>query len=337
MKPLTKSLSNLNKTLPLILIIIFLSIAMTPARAIDPTPLVYIDTPTKTGTTDETFTVTILAKDFSNLYTWQAGLYWNPAVLTATTLYGGPTLTDDVFDTIAPTRTTLWMPGAINNIAGKIGYSSQALTGAGGVDGALGVSYKLMKVDFKFTASGTSDLHLIDVMLVDATVKRMSINIIDPYTAIVDTTLYPIEILTNSTGTTGTKLHSHAFNTNLKQLSYNITSREKRGTITTTGFSNVTIPRNLMWVDAPAEWSVTINGAPPLTTPDVKENGTHYFVYFTYTHIDGELQIKILSKYVVPEFPAILLPALLIVLTLLAIILGKRTWSTKGRGRLIAK
>ena len=335
MKTLRKSIVNLYKTLPLVSILIFLSISTTPISHASPssTPLVYVDMPTKTGTTGETFTATIFAKDFSNLYTWQVGLTWNPVVLNVTTFYGGPGLTDGVFSVLAPGRTTLWMQGGLDNTAGRLYYSAESLTGAGGVTGTAGTDYKLMKVDFEFTASGTSDLHLRDVMLIDDTSDHMSINIIDHYTAIWDEIGYPNIILTNSTGRTGTKLHSHAFNPDMKQLSFNVTSKAERRhggmMVDTKGFCNVTISKNFMWVDTLSDWGVTVNGAPPLASPDIKEDDTSYYVYFTYNHTDGELQIQILSKYFVPEFPAILIPLLLMVLTLLGAIFGKRFWSRK--------
>jgi len=335
---LRKRISNLNKTLPLlsISILILLGIATTPISHSDPspTPLVYIDTPTITGTTG-TFNITILAKDFTNLYTWQAGLSWNSTVLNATNLYAYAALTDDVFDVLAPGRYTLWQAGTIDNTTGRLSLSAQALTGtAPGVNGVSGVSYKLMKVEFKFKVSGTSDFHLTDAMLVDVppTANQMPIQIIDYFTAFWGGTGYPVVILTNSTGTSTTKLHSHTFNPDLKQLSFNITSRAQRKFggvyVNTIGFSDITIPKNFMWVDALTEWSVTVNGAPPLAL-DKEVNATHYHVYFTYNHINGELQIKITSKYAVPEFPAILLPALLMILTLLATILGTRIYSMK--------
>jgi len=98
---------------------------------------------------DDTFSLFVMFKDFTNLYTWQVEIGFDPTKLMVADFQGGPELPDSVFKVLALGRFTLWMKGAIDNTAGYIYYSAEALTGAGGVNGAPGVGYKLMRINFK--------------------------------------------------------------------------------------------------------------------------------------------------------------------------------------------
>ena len=321
------------KNLALISLIAFLSITMLPrCEASSSVGVVYCDPLRVVGNADQILNVTVMAKDFTNLYTWQAGLNWNATILNCTALYGGPSLPEDVFDVLAPGVFTSWISGTIDNTAGKLTYSAHSLSGVDGVTGAPGVAYKLMKLTFKFKMSGFSDLHLSDVILLPPA-WGMPNNIIDVFTAWGN---YVVTILTNSTGETKTNIYAHTFNYNNKELSFNFTSITKRDyATTTTGFCNVTIPKDLMWVDNLAEWAVLVNGAAPLTK-QATENATHYFVYFIYNHIGTIakpeiLQIKIVSTYAIPEFPVTIILLLLMTSTLIAATLSKTLRSRKLR------
>jgi len=334
---------NTKKTVPLIFLLVFLAIAMLPTcKAQSSAPTVYIDPPTIVGEADEEFTATILAKDFTDLFTWGLGLTWNPAVLECTEFRFWVTLAHDVFDDLAPGRLQLGIPGTIDNVAGEITLTSQSLTDKtlGGVNGVPGVSYKLMEVDFKVKVSGFSDLHLKYVSLLNRESKHPSINIIDVFTAWEED--YAVKILTNSTGISGTDIFGHLLTPEEKQISFNMSSvSERDSTLATTGFCNVTIPNNLIWVDDESDWVVMVNDNPPLSI-DIKQNATHYFIYFTYNHIGtmtnpGILTVEIIGKHVIPEFPTAVILPLLIALTLIPVILEKLLWSTKRRDRIIAK
>ena len=93
----------------------------------------------------------------------------------------------------------------------------------------------------------------------------------------------------------------------------------------TTGFCNITIPTDLMRGDP---WLILINDTITPETIIIDGNGTHTFLYFTYPH---NAHIEISGTWVVPEFPTTLLLPLLIIVTLAAVILRKKLWSTKHR------
>lgn len=327
------------KNMTLIFLTAFLSITMMPrSEAAATVGLVYCNPLRIVGEADQSINVTVMAKDFTNLYTWQAGLQWNSTVVNCTALYGGPSLPGNVFDVLAPDVYTSWIPGTINNVAGKLTYSAHSLSGEDGVTGTPGVAYKLMKLTFKFKISGYSDLHLSDVILLPPS-YGMPNNILDAFTAWND---YVVTILTNSTGETKTNIYAHTFNTDAKEISFNLTSITRRDyAIATIGFCNLTIPKNLMWVDDLSEWSVLVNGAAPLSLART-ENSTHYFIYFTYNHIGtiakpGTLKIQIKSTYAIPEFPSATILLLFLAFTLTAVLMGKLLRSTRYKGKVIAK
>jgi PKD repeat protein len=132
-------------------------------KAFAGTPTMAIRPSKSTGLAlDEIFTVDITFRDFSDMYSWQVGIQWDPTVLEATgnVLYGKVSWPESVFAVLAPTRSTNPMPGTIDNVAGKI-YPpyAEALTGTGGVTGTAGTEYKLMRVEFRvrgFAPSGTN-------------------------------------------------------------------------------------------------------------------------------------------------------------------------------------
>ena len=340
---LRKVILNIRKMLLLTCLLILLAIVVsTTGKASSSTPIatVYIVPPTIAGETGEEFDATVMAKDFENLFGYGLGLHWDPNVMNCTEFRIGNTLADDVFDVLAPGRMILAMPGAIDNTLGRITLSAVTLTGATGVTGDSGVAYKLMEATFKVKASGVSDLHIRDLMLGDPDANQMPVEIIDFFTAWEEN--YPVVILTNSTGITGTNIFGHLFSPDDNTISFNLTSVSERdwspgGTF---GFCNVTIPKDLLWVDDLSEWAVKVNGNPPASI-DPKFNGTHYFIYFTYDHTGTilspeTLEIQIEGKYSIPEFPTATILPLLTILTLIAVILGKLLWSKKRRGHISA-
>jgi parallel beta-helix repeat protein len=76
-----------------------------------------------------------------------------------------------------------------------------------------------------------------------------------------------------------------AFNQPNKEISFYVTGPD--GTI---GFCNVTIPKALLWVETPDEWTLLIDGSLPIFLA-ITENATHNSLYFTYTHSTHEARI----------------------------------------------
>lgn len=129
-------------------------------------------------------------------------------------------------------------------------------------------------------------------------------------------TVYRVPISTNST------IAAFRFNQTWAQISFNII-----GTTGTIGFSNVTIPKKLLWVEPLGQWLVFADGLP--VTPIVTEDTENTYLYFTYSHSTKTIQI--IGTNVVPEFPPATIVSLLTILTLLAIVFAKRRFPRKPK------
>jgi len=337
----------MKRALVLTCLILTLGLCMSMPKNVHADPpdpaLIYMDPPTIVGETiGQTFSAFMMVKDFADMYLWQAGLYFNPAVLKCNSVDGGPTLTDDVFDVLT-TNPTMYVPVSINNALGKVGSGSQGLVGVvPGVTGVAGVGYKLLKFNFEVIGVGVSDLHIHSMFILNSVGTKMKLNLLDVFTAVYppsDGTLYPVYILTNSTGTANPTcgLSQHLFTPTNKELNFTVTISTA---VSPKGFCNVTIPKTLMSCTDINAWAVLINAASPLSFPTPTQNGTHTFIYFEYNQPSASpytLKIQIKSTWVVPEFPTAIILPLLMMITLITVILGKLLWSTKRRGRIIAE
>jgi hypothetical protein len=297
-------------------------LAVKPASANSTIALVYLDPPTITGNVGDIFNVTIMAKNFAILNTWQAGLSFDPDALEALDVYSGNDIADDVFDLLAPGNTTIWFEGAPFNTEGYVSYTAVSLAGGANVTGTPGTSYKLMTVKFRLKMAGTFEAHLRDVMLLTPSPDQFNIplEILDYFTPSWGGTEYLIAILTNSTGDTDSTIRGHYFNQTLGQIGFNITCSSERnfgeGVVYTDGFCNVTIPTNFMW----GTFTVKLNDVTTSFTEST--NGTHKFIYFTYVH-GPPYSIKIESTEVIPEFNSLHF-LLLLLITAIAVITARK-------------
>jgi hypothetical protein len=145
-----------------LILIVFLSIPVTafllshfaiqPVYAADLYVVTYLEPANITGLNiGDTFNITVLIKDFTAIYGWQAGLQWNASLLDAENVtFGKISWPESIFAVLAPFRSSNPMPGTIDNVVGQI-YPpyAEGLTGVGGVNGTTGTGYKLMRVAFR--------------------------------------------------------------------------------------------------------------------------------------------------------------------------------------------
>jgi len=116
----------------------------------------------------ETFEVNVTVSEVVDLYSWQAGMTFNPDVLEALSFSEGLFLRQG--------GTTIFVNGTIDNTAGVITYHACSLTGnVLGVtgNGTLGI------IVFKVKDYGNSTLHLIDVTLLDSESAETPRNLVD--------------------------------------------------------------------------------------------------------------------------------------------------------------
>ena len=116
---------------------------------------------------------------------------------------------------------------------------------------------------------------------------------------------YMVRVDANST------VSAPVFNQTQKQLGFNITGLHK-----TTGYCNVTIPKNLLG----GPFTVFLNGT--VITHVLTENSTHAFVYFNYNHSTHSAQI--IGTTAVPEFPTIFATTLLFTILTIMLTLTRR-------------
>jgi hypothetical protein len=129
---------------------------------------------------------------------------------------------------------------------------------------------------------------------------------------VVDGTVFSVSTESNST------IANFQFAKEEKQISFEFT-----GLSGDCGFCNVSVPKNLMWVDSPDEWTITVNGnSSAIQDKQITDNETHYLIHFTCK--TSTVSITILSKYVVPEIPLYHILPLLMLLALPAIILHRK-------------
>jgi hypothetical protein len=131
----------------------------------------------------------------------------------------------------------------------------------------------------------------------------LSLPLFASYDILWEAASYPIHTLANSTIT------DLIFNQPQRQIRFNIT-----GPSGTAGFCNVTIPKGLLQGDG---WTITINGV-IISTFTSTENATHTLLSFLVTH-GSTSSIVIQGTWVIPEFPPIMILALLLSLSLLAL------------------
>jgi parallel beta-helix repeat protein len=104
-----------------------------------------------------TFNVDIIASSFQNLWTWRAGIQWDPTILECVSYAWG--------DFQAYAGTTEQSPPTINNSVGKASKPALESAFRGGFAPISVSELKLMTITFNAIKAGTSPLKLIDVSL----------------------------------------------------------------------------------------------------------------------------------------------------------------------------
>jgi len=107
-------------------------------------------------------------------------------------------------------------------------------------------------------------------------------------------------------------------------LTFNVT-----GASGTAGFSNVTIPKGLMWINVGQSWLITVNGADVTSLCTITQNSTHTSIYIPYSH--SQQTIDIVAPNAIPEFPAVALVPIFMVVILFATLLTIKSNSKKRK------
>jgi len=239
-----------------------------------------------------TFQVTVNIANTADLFAYGFSMSWERLLIRADSVDWSGNILEGQPDGYSPAVTFF------NNL----GYLVASVTTIGTNPGVYG-SGLLATFTFAVDAEGLTGLHLDDVELYDSTITLIpDYTTADGYFSNVASTIktFPV-ILTEGTWMvpieTNTYLTGFAFSGGSKTITF--TSSWGSGT---SAFSNVTIPNDLLG----GPYTVTVDGvdATPGSQPS---NGTHSFLYITYT--TSTPTIVITGTTVVPEFPtALLLP-----------------------------
>jgi hypothetical protein len=170
-----KTRLKMNATLAMLLLTIAACAVFLPRESFGADtlqPVMYI-TPSPTlikGAKDSTFNLMLMIQNFSCLYTWQAGLKWNPAVLSMTgEALGDSELPNNVFHVLEePGWENAIFVGSINNTAGTMSIASQSLSrNVTGVNatGTLADGYNCMELTFMFVGVGSTAVNITNVKL----------------------------------------------------------------------------------------------------------------------------------------------------------------------------
>jgi hypothetical protein len=101
--------------------------------------------------------VTVSVADIADLFAWQFSLQFDPSILQASSIAAGSFLSGS--------GPTLFIPGTIDNDAGRIGFIIETMQGF--VPGASG-SGALAQIGFDVVGAGTTALNFGDVVFLDS-------------------------------------------------------------------------------------------------------------------------------------------------------------------------
>jgi len=239
-------------------------------------------------------TVNINISDAVNLWSAQAGLKFNPAILECTGVAIGE------FWKRQGEGLYLWMPGTINNTAGEVAYCGMSFASPAVPQSGSGT---LMTATFKVKAAGISDIHLTNVKTNTKTGSTISVTpcrVLEKFTLLVDSSPYVVSILHNATGATtkpATGIPSMSLDQTGKSIAFSLTFKSYVTGKTMTVYCNVTIPKNFMQ----GPWTVTVDGTP--VTPTITEDteNTHLYFTTTYTTTLATKNVTVQGGWIVPE------------------------------------
>ncbi|MEM3576950.1 MAG: hypothetical protein QXX51_00645 [Candidatus Bathyarchaeia archaeon] len=306
---------------------------VSPAYATDGAK-VFVDPPNNIfditqKTVNDTFTVSLTLANITGLAGFEFKLYWNSSILE------GVNMTENLFKTVTPSGETgniwqlmnevaadhVWYAYTYQNLTRALerGYAPINITLAEGYpEGKLAAAIITLKILDKPAVLGTSLSCVLNITVSkpgDTSGKPIAHTVQHGYYELKfeRETLYHIITIDSQNFTVVTESNATIspimLYTRYRMLYFNATGADGA-----TCFVNVTIPKDLLWLELPSDnWLVFVGGE--LVTPQVGGNTTHTWLYFTFT--TSQRPIQIMGTSVVPEFPILMLPLILISAALL--------------------
>ncbi|MDH5375549.1 MAG: cohesin domain-containing protein [Candidatus Bathyarchaeota archaeon] len=259
------------------------------------------------------FTINIKVAQMTDLYAWNITLYWNPAILVAKNVIEGPFLKS--------AGTTVFSPPTINQMGGYLNANCTLVDLVPGANGTGTIAY----ITFQVKAKGQSRISLtlsrpplpdLDKSELVDSAKALICHATENgyfectsapeiFEVVWESQVFHVVIESPST------VSDFAFFQSNKLISFDV-----NGSSGITSFCNVTIPKELLDGEP---WMVKISG---LLAPFVeKENETHTFLYFNYTHSTKDIEIT--GTQVIPEFSSVIILPLFMTLSLITVVFVK--------------
>ena len=310
------------------------------ASAVATTAIAFVDPPSivfNAPTVGTTFQVNVTVANITGLAGAQFTLSWNASFLSCIAIQ------DNLFSTVTPSSHSdnIWaLTLSKNNTAGTADYAytwrdltaaqtdgyapANITTTTFPPDGKLAMAVVTFNISNVPAVKTFSEFNLtlqpvklgdVDGLPIAKTVTNGHYKIYGPpeitNTPIVNNgTTYVVTTATNASVVPS----SVTFNATAYSISFNLT-----GTDGTTGYVNVTVPKDLVRLNQTSDqWIVTVNDTP--VTPIISENATHTFFYIT-TPLSTE-PVTIIGT--IPEFPTLMVIPLLAIPTMVAIGLRRR-------------
>jgi hypothetical protein len=247
----------------------------------------------------QNFTVGINISNVVDLYAWQAGMTFNPAVLECTGFYEGEFLNRS--GRTWPARHS----NNVNNTLGILYFRGYCLLGpVAGVNG----SGQLASVTFRSVGMGVSDFHLTDIILLNSKLVDIPFEVVESFTVNVEATNYEVKIVNNLTMTTDSYGVSDTSISGVSGTVFNVSDMMIRFDARTMldWFCQVIVPKTLLKCTDLSEWKVNVDGNP--ISYVANENSTHTSLQFT--HAEGDHTVEILGNEVLGRTPIYRTPPL---------------------------
>jgi len=249
----------------------------------------------------QNFTVNINISNVVDLYAWQTGITFNPAVLECTGFYQGEFLRRS-------NETTLFLEHFkdVNNTAGIVYMRGCCILGPKpGISG----SGKLAYATFRSIGTGVSDFHLTDIVLLNSNLEDVEFEVEESFTANLQGTNYGVKIVNNLTGESNptnpplSGVFGTTFSSNDKKISFDAC---------TVGdwFCQLSVPKALLRCNDLSEWTIEVDGTHIYYT--ATENSTHTSLNFK--HGKGNHTVEIIGTEIGAEIPVVPSPLLLFVI-----------------------
>lgn len=293
-----------------------------PSFATDTEPVIRVEPSTYIASSaGETFSINVTVTDAEDVNCWQISLLLAPSLLVVSDYEFG----DFMRNAGIPTLQTF-------NNKSFIGYIYAAEAAAFDVVSGSGI---LLRLNLTVLDSGYSSLHLYDTTLMDinfgeiphTTEDGMFILTSHPVDYNGDEIAdFNVDITSNST-----YLISLSFKDTGKYISFVV-----GGDHDTVGYSNVTIPKNLLDASTLSEWHVIVDDN--ATAFLASSSDTQTSIYLIYNH--SLHTIRITGNAAIPEFPTAIISILIITGTVTIIMMRKTREflkKTSSRSKLVSQ